>query len=157
MSTEDEKIGTTLLDVYHIFFIQIWGLGLILTFLSNCHSCQVRFHRAENVDPDRRVFKIFEKFDHENMCIYNEYISLYTTIQEIDDENGDGCPYIYPYNQIDDKNYYAPQNLMNNMVEKVITKNCAYILTTQDHQKVTVNEKYICSMTNRRIESINIL
>ena len=91
------------------------------------------------------------------MCIFNEYISLYTTMQEIDDENGDGCPYIYPSNQSEDKNYYAPQNLMNNMVEKVITKDCICILTPQDHQKLMINEKYICLLTNRGINSVNIL
>ena len=78
MSTEDEKIETTILDVYHIFFIQIWGLGLILTFLSNCHSCQVRFHRAENVDPDRRVFK---KLRNLIMKVCEYLINIYLFLQ----------------------------------------------------------------------------
>ena len=42
------------------------------------------------------------------MCISKEYISVYIIIEEIDDYSDYGYPYIYPYYQIDNENYYAP-------------------------------------------------
>ena len=91
------------------------------------------------------------------MWIFNQYLSFSSTIKEIDDDSGDRCNYKCPSIQSDDENYYEPQNQMNNIVEKVITKDCICILTPQDHQKLMINEKYICLLTNRGINSVNIL
>ena len=76
-------------------------------------------------------------------CIYNEYLSVSTTINNIDDGSDYEKYYKFTPDQRHDENYYTLPNKITNMVQKVVIRDHAYIFTPKYYKKVMIIIKYI--------------
>ena len=64
-----------------------------------------------------------------NTYIYNEYLPVYTIIEDLYDDIDDGYPQNFPSERSDYYNHYSPKNQITNIIFKALIKYCVYLLT----------------------------